>query len=243
MPKPMVGVSSDLILSGGHRTFGAGEKYLLPIAAIGARPRLLPSLTGFESVDDLLDGLDGLLLTGALSNVEPHHYGKCADCPPYDPARDAVTLPLIRACLDRAIPLLAICRGHQELNVALGGSLHPQIHDEPGRFDHRTDYSTPLDVQYGPAHKVTFTENGLLARITGQREGMVNSLHAQAIDRPAERLAIEATAADGTIEAVRVMDSAAFALGLQWHPEWRYAEDSLSAAIFESFREALFTNP
>jgi putative glutamine amidotransferase len=244
MRKPMVGISSDLVTIDGHRFLAAGEKYLLPVAAIGARPRLLPSL-GIESVEDLLDGLDGLVLTGAVSNIEPHHYGggEEARCPPFDPARDATTLPLIEACLRRRMPLLAICRGMQELNVALGGSLHARVHEQPGRFDHRAAKGQPQELQYAASHDIRLTPGGILAGLAGSEMARVNSLHWQGIDRLAARLVVEATAPDGTIEAVRVGDAEGFTLGVQWHPEWRFAEDRLSQAIFGAFGSALRSPP
>jgi putative glutamine amidotransferase len=242
MRKPMIGVSTDLLMVGDHRFLGAGEKYLLPVTAIGARPRLLPSLPGQESVADLLEDLDGLLLTGAVSNIEPHLYGGgAADAvPPFDPARDATILPLIEGCLARKMPLLALCRGLQEMNVALGGTLHPQLHEQPGRLDHRAVKDQPHEEQYAPRHKVRLTPGGLLASLAeGRREVMVNSLHEQAIDRLGRGLAVEATALDGTVEAVRVEEAGCFALGVQWHPEWRFAEDPFSYALFRRFAEAV----
>ena len=240
--KPIVGVSADVFVIDGHRFHAAGEKYLAPIAAMGALPRIIPSLTAGQSVDDLLQGLDGLLLTGAVSNVEPRHYegGEASICPPYDPDRDATTLPLIRSALGRGLPLLAICRGHQELNVALGGSLHARVHEQPGRLDHRTPPGDSHELKYAPRHPVKLTKGGFLAGLAGDKEMiMVNSLHWQAIDRLADSLAVEAVAEDGTIEAVRVKGAESFAIGVQWHPEWRFDQDSFSVALFEAFAKTL----
>jgi putative glutamine amidotransferase len=217
-----------------------GEKYLRPLIAIGARPRLLPALTS-ESAEDLLDGLDGLMLTGAISNIEPEHYGLGPDaqCPPLDPARDHTVLPLITACLARDLPLLAICRGLQELNVALGGSLHPRLHEVAGRLDHRAAEDLPQDQQYAPRHSIRLSRDGLLIGLNhGNETVMVNSLHGQGIDRLGRNLVVEAIAEDGTIEAVRVAGGN-FALGLQWHPEWNFTEIPLSLAIFDKFRQAI----
>jgi putative glutamine amidotransferase len=240
--KPIIGVSADVFVIDGHRFHAAGEKYLAPIAAMGALPRIVPSLGPGERIDDLLQGLDGLLLTGAVSNVEPRFYGDAADlaCPPYDPDRDRTTLPLIRATIARGLPLLAICRGHQELNVALGGSLFPRVHEQPGRLDHRAPDGDDHEVNYAPRHPITLTKGGFLAGLAGDKEViLVNSLHGQAIDRLAEPLAVEAVAPDGTIEAVRVTGAKSFALGLQWHPEWRFAEDPFSIALFDAFAKAV----
>ena len=240
--KPVIGVSADTFVIDGHQFHGAGQKYLMPLVALGGIPRIIPSFGPGTDAADLLQGLDGLLLTGAVSNVEPRHYdgGSADDCPPYDTARDATTLPLIQATLQRGLPLLAICRGHQELNVALGGSLFPRVHEIAGRFDHRAPKDEPHDVQYAPRHPVTLTEGGFLAGLAGDKTVIeVNSLHGQAIDRLADGLIVEAAAPDGTIEAVRVKSAKSFAIGVQWHPEWRFAEDPFSAALFAAFFEAV----
>ena len=241
--KPVIGVSTDVTVIDGHRGHGVGEKYLLPLVANGLLPRLIPSC---GPGGDLLRGLDGLLLTGAVSNVEPRHYGGGPelDCPPYDPARDSTTLPLIHEALARGLPLLAICRGHQELNVALGGTLFARLHEQPGRLDHRAPPDRPHEERYAPRHDVSLTPGGVLAGLAGDKTVIaVNSLHGQAIDRLAGGLEIEARAEDGTIEAVRVRESKAFALGLQWHPEWRFDEDSFSSALFAAFAEAARGRP
>ena len=209
----------------------------------GALSLMIPPLG--EAQLALLDRLDGLLIPGSPSNVHPSHYGTGESLTPdsHDPDRDATTLPLIRAAIARGLPVLAICRGIQELNVALGGTLSQNIHALPGRLDHRGGPGT-LEEKYGPKH--TITVSGALARIVGAakipgeipREIMVNSLHGQAIDRPAPGLIPEAWAADGTIEAVSFPEAPGFVLGLQWHPEWRYAEHPASVAIFRAFGEA-----
>lgn len=185
----------------------------------------------------LLDRLDGLLVPGSPSNVHPSHYGVDESETPdkHDPARDATTLPLIRAAIARGMPVLAICRGIQELNVALGGTLIQRVHERPGRLDHRGGPGT-LDQKYGPKHPIDAT--GLLAGIAGARTFTVNSLHGQAIDQPAPGLVVEAYAPDGTIEAVAMPAARGFVLGLQWHPEWRYAENRESTRIFHAFGEA-----
>ncbi|MBV9782509.1 MAG: gamma-glutamyl-gamma-aminobutyrate hydrolase family protein [Acidisphaera sp.] len=201
----------------------------------GAIPVLIPPVGEAELA--LLDRLDGLLLNGSPSNVEPSRYGADEDLTPdrHDPHRDATTLLLVRAALARGMPVLAICRGIQELNVALGGTLHQQIQTVPGRFDHRAGDGT-LDEQYSPRHDVTLS--GSLARMLGATGIRVNSLHEQAIDRLGEGLAAEALAPDGTIEGVRVLDAPGFAYAVQWHPEWRYAEDAASVALFRAFGDA-----
>lgn len=185
----------------------------------------------------LLDRLDGLLIPGSPSNVHPTRYagGESATPDFHDHERDSTTLPLVAAAIARGLPVLAICRGIQELNVALGGTLHQQVHELPGRHDHRSGPGS-LEQRYGPKHRIELS--GHLSAMLGAREIMVNSLHGQAINRLAAGLVVEATAPDGTVEAVRVQFATAFAFGVQWHPEWRYADDPASVALFAAFGEA-----
>lgn len=201
----------------------------------GAVPVMIPP--SGEAQLAILDRLDGLLVPGSPSNVHPDHYAGGDSLTPdlHDPARDATTLPLIRAAIARGLPVLAICRGIQELNVALGGTLHQKVHDEPARLDHRGGEG-PIEVRYGPKHIIRLS--GGLARIIGATEITVNSLHGQAIDRPAPGLAVEAVAPDGTIEAVRVEGARGFAHGVQWHPEWAYLDNPASLALFRALGEA-----
>lgn len=236
---PLVGVPTDRRPIGSHPFLMVGEKYLRAIVeGAGCVPLLWPSLTPALPVEVLLDTVDGLLLTGAVSNIEPHHY---SDEPswegnPHDAARDGTTLPLVRAALAAGVPILAICRGFQEVNVALGGTLHQKVHAVPGLMDHREDTSAPLEMQYGPAHPVTLAPGGLLASF-GEAAPWVNSLHGQGVRRLAKGLVIEATAPDGLIEAFR-HEGASFLLGVQWHPEWRVTEQPLYAGIFHAFGQA-----
>lgn len=226
---------------GAHPFHVVGDKYIRAVSdGAHALPLLIPALAGTLDARETAARLDGLLITGSASNVEPHHYGG----PPslegtlHDPDRDATTLPLIRAALEAGVPLLGICRGFQELNVALGGSLHQRVHEVSGLADHREDESAPLQVQYGPAHDVNLAPGGVLAGLAGAGTVRVNSLHGQGIDRLAPGLAVEATAPDGLVEAVRVAGAPAFALAVQWHPEWRFREDPFSTALFEAFGRA-----
>lgn len=183
----------------------------------------------------ILDHLHGLLLTGSPSNVEPHHYAAPDETPDFhDPARDATTFPLILEALRRDMPILAICRGIQELNVALGGSLHQQVHLLPGRNDHRGPGATRAE-NYAPNHEIAL--QGHLATLLGAPATTVNSVHGQSIDRLAPGLEIEAIAPDGTIEAVRA-PAATFALAVQWHPEWQFAANNDSVALFKAFGQA-----
>ncbi len=203
-----------------------------------ALPVLLPPLG--EAMLPLLDRLDGLLIDGSESNVEPHRYGIATDETPdhHDPARDATTLPLIRAAIARGLPVLAICRGIQELNVALGGTLHQRLQEVPGRHDHREPEGT-ADEKFSIRHDVAVC--GALALLVGTERIAVNSLHGQAIDRLAPGLVVEATAGDGTIEAVAADHAPGFVLGVQWHPEWHATDDGPSRRIFEAFGDACRT--
>jgi len=205
------------------------------IGGVGALPLMVPPI-GDDALG-LLDRLDGLLVPGSPSNVHPRHYaGGDSETPDrHDPDRDATTLPLIRAAIARGMPVLAICRGIQELNVALGGTLIQRVHERPGRLDHRGGPGT-LEQKYGPKHPIEAT--GQLARIAGAGSFVVNSLHGQAIERAAEPLVVEAYAPDRTIEAVSMPSAPGFVLGLQWHPEWRFADNAQSVRIFHAFGEA-----
>ncbi|AJQ87291.1 gamma-glutamyl-gamma-aminobutyrate hydrolase family protein [Xanthomonas oryzae pv. oryzicola] len=237
---PLVGLPTDHILQGARPFLAAGEKYIRAVAeAAGAMPVLLPSLQPALDASTWLQHLDGLLLTGALSNVEPHHY---SDAPswegnPHDPARDATTLGLIPQALARGLPVLAICRGLQEINVALGGRLHQRVHEVPGLADHREDRRATLDTQYGPAHMVHLHPGGWLAGMSDSAQVWVNSLHGQGIATLAGGLLVEATAPDGLIEAFRG-PGPGFLLAVQWHPEWRVTQHPFYRAIFQAFGEA-----
>ncbi|WDK84738.1 gamma-glutamyl-gamma-aminobutyrate hydrolase family protein [Xanthomonas campestris] len=237
---PLVGLPTDRSLHGPHPFLAAGEKYVRAVVeAAGAQPVLLPSLQPPLDADAWLQRLDGLLLTGAVSNVEPHHY---SDEPswegnPHDPARDATSLALIPQALARGLPVLAICRGLQEVNVALGGRLHQRVHEVPGLADHREDRSAPLDIQYGPAHPVQLQPGGWLAGMSDTAQVRVNSLHGQGIATLAAGLVVEATAPDGLIEAFRG-PGPGFLLAVQWHPEWRVTQHPFYRAIFQAFGEA-----
>lgn len=248
--RPLIGISACLKENGRggwHHT--VGEKYVqAAIRAVGALPILIPAIGpefGEEpdlmaALDRLLDSLDGVLLTGSPSNVEPHHYGKeSRDGTLHDAARDATTLPLIRHTIARSVPLLAICRGLQEVNVALGGSLHQHVHEVEGRRDHRSPKSPDMDVNYAPAHDIDIVDGGMLHRLLGERRVKVNSLHGQGVDRLAPRAKVEAVCCeDGQVEALSVPDAQAFALALQWHPEYKALENPVSMKLFEAFAAA-----
>jgi putative glutamine amidotransferase len=227
---------------GKHAFHIVGEKYIAAMRdGAGALPLLIPVLPDAIAPDEILAAVDGLLFTGSPSNVSPKRYGGVAprEGVMQDENRDATTLPLLQAAIAAGTPTLCLCRGFQELNVALGGTLHQHVQEVPGRSDHREDSHAALDVQYGPAHEVSVTEGGLLSRIAGERSFAVNSLHAQGIDRLADVLHADAVAPDGTIEAVSMPRAKGFLLGTQWHPEWRWAENPVSRKIFQAFGEAL----
>jgi len=236
---PLIGIPVDVRRIDDQPFHAVGEKYITAVAdAADCVPLLIPALDNLD-LADLTQRLDGLLLTGSPSNVAVHHYGGAPDRPdsPQDPARDALTLPLIRTALRSGLPIFCICRGFQELNVALGGTLHTQVHDQPGRDDHRAPKGS-FDEKYGPRHPLRLAPGGAFASILGTTEIQVNSLHWQGIDRLADDLVAEGWAPDGTIEAVRVKSARAFALGVQWHPEYRALENPVSTALFGAFGEA-----
>jgi putative glutamine amidotransferase len=239
---PRVGLVCDRGVDDGLQLHRVNDAYIAAVRdGAGALPLLIPALTPALPVDALLAMFDGFLFTGAPSNVNPVRYGGPGprDASLLDDARDAASLPLIRAAIAAGKPVLAICRGFQELNVALGGTLHQHVAEQPGRMIHFEDESLPLETQWGPAHALDILPGGLLARIAGTGSVTVNSLHHQGIDRLAAPLQADATAPDGQIEAVSMPGAPGFLLGVQWHPEWRWAENGLSRAIFSAFGNAL----
>ncbi|MDC8759575.1 gamma-glutamyl-gamma-aminobutyrate hydrolase family protein [Janthinobacterium fluminis] len=242
MRRPLVIVPACTTQIGQHGYHTAQDKYLQAVV-VGARcmPLVLPALGGAVDLEAVLAAADGVMLTGSPSNLHPSHYGEAVrDATlPQDAARDATTLPLIRAALRRGIPLIAVCRGFQEVNVALGGSLHQAVQEVDGMLDHREGKALTLEQQYGPAHRVALEPQGRMAQILGgAAELMVNSLHGQGIARLAPGLAVEARADDGLVEAYTVASAPGFSLALQWHPEWRIAENPDSMKLFLAFGQA-----
>lgn len=239
--KPVIGIPADRRVLDPHPFHMVGEKYVAAIHdGAEAMPLLVPSLGDMLDLDAVLRHVDGLLLTGSPSNVQPRHYGGEEARPGtmHDPHRDATTLPLARKALEAGVPLLAVCRGFQELNVALGGSLHQHVDEVAGYHRHNEDPDQPLEIQYGPAHPVTLMEGGILRRLAGTDTVQVNSLHAQGIARLAGGVSVEAVADDGLIEGFRVDGVKSFALAVQWHPEWHVTENPFSLAIFNAFGDA-----
>ncbi len=237
---PLVGLPTDHKQIGAHPFLAVGEKYVRAVVdGAGALPVLLPTLEPVLPLRGMLQRLDGIVLTGSVSNIEPHHY---SDESSYegnllDPRRDATNLALIPLAVEMGVPLLAICRGFQEVNVAFGGSLYQKVHEQPGFLDHRERPDDALAVQYGPAHEVHLAAGGVLASLCGADRARVNSLHGQGVRRLGRGLVVEATAPDGLIEAFR-HDGPAFLLGVQWHPEWRVTENPFYRAIYQAFGDA-----
>ena len=238
---PLIGIPACVRSLDTQPFHTVGEKYVTAVTnGAGGLPLLIPSLGEVFDMRDLVRRLDGLLITGSPSNVAVDLYSGKPDRPdsPQDPKRDATTLPLIRAALDDGLPVFCICRGIQELNVALGGTLHTMVHEQPGWGDHRAIKTDDLDAKYAPRHRVDLTPDGEMAKLLGKKQIQVNSLHWQAIDRLADRLVIEGRSDDGVIEAVRVSDAASFALGVQWHPEYKVTESTISMMLFQAFGKA-----
>ncbi|MGI9133805.1 MAG: gamma-glutamyl-gamma-aminobutyrate hydrolase family protein [Rhodoferax sp.] len=243
-PPCMVWLPSD------HRMLGEGE-YAKPYLVLGdkyaravsecaaAQPVVFP-LVQAHQMGALLEIVDGVMLTGSPSNVHPSHFGEGVADPalPLDPERDALTLELVHACVAQAVPLLGICRGFQEINVALGGSLYQQVQIQPGMMDHREPANRSTAEQYAARHKVRLVAGSPLERWAGAAEAQVNSLHGQGVNRLADGLRALAHAPDGLVEAFEVVRAPAFALAVQWHPEWLTAQNPFYLALFRAFGDA-----
>lgn len=239
--KPLIGIPADRRILGPHPFHCVGEKYITAVAeGAGAIPVLIPSLGEETDLDAVLDSVDGVLLTGSPSNVEPHHYlGPPSDPDTlHDPHRDATTLPLIPRIVAAGMPLFAVCRGFQEMNVAYGGTLWQKVQEVAGYADHRENKDDPLERQYAPVHEVELVEGGELRPLAGASRVMVNSLHSQGVQKLGEGLEVEARAPDGLIEGFRVRRAPGFALAVQWHPEWQVTKNPFSLALFAAFGEA-----
>jgi putative glutamine amidotransferase len=242
MTRPLVAIIANRALL--HDTYpvhSAGRMNVAAVAVVsGALPVVVPADPGLVALDDLLEHFDGFVLPGGRPNVHPEEYG-AAETPrhgTFDRDRDRLTLPLIRACVERGQPFLGICRGFQEVNVAMGGTLDPEIRELPGRMNHRMPPDGTLDEKFALRHPIHLTPGGEFARVFGAEEVMVNSLHGQGIEVPGPRIVIEGRAPDGTPEAIRVADAPGFTLSVQWHPEWNAADDPVSRPLFEAFGAA-----
>jgi putative glutamine amidotransferase len=239
---PLVGLPADTYENSGFLFHSLGDKYVRALAEVShVLPLMIPSMIDVLNLDALLEHFDGIMMTGAVSNVHPPHYGETAssDHEPYDHNRDGSTLKLIRAVVDRGIPLFCICRGFQELNVVMGGSLETELQRREGRLDHRAPKSDDTDVRYAPRHAINITKGGMLERILGKSETMVNTIHRQGVKTLGEGLNVEAVAPDGVIEAVSVKGAKSFAFGTQWHPEYKAAQNPDSVKLFRAFGDAV----
>ncbi len=239
--KPLIGTTCERMAADGYYWHRVEEHYPVAIIeACGGIPVIIPSLAQRLDHCALLQRLDGLLLTGGASNIEPEFYGQASEQPhsPRDRLRDETTFALIRTAVAMGVPVFGICRGLQEMNVALGGTLHQRVHRVAGRFDHREDKAAPVEQQYSLAHRVSLQAGGMLAALSAAGEVEVNSVHGQGIDQLAPGLRIEALAADGLIEAVSLPGAAAFTCAVQWHPEWFAQTTPFCRTLLENFGEA-----
>ncbi|GAB4388449.1 gamma-glutamyl-gamma-aminobutyrate hydrolase family protein [Albidovulum sp.] len=243
MARPVVGIIGNLsFLNDNYPVHGTGTINSSAIAEVaGCLPLMIPADPRLVTVEELLAVCHGFLLTGGRPNVHPSEYGEepTEAHGSFDRCRDAVTLPLIRACVERGQPLLGVCRGFQEVNVAMGGTLHPEIRDLPGRMNHRMPPEGTLEEKFALRHRVRFSEGGVFHRLLGATEVMTNSLHGQGIKTAGKRIVIDGWAEDGTPEALYVAGAPGFTLSVQWHPEWNAASDPVSRPLFQAFGQAV----
>ncbi|MDF3383809.1 MULTISPECIES: gamma-glutamyl-gamma-aminobutyrate hydrolase family protein [Sulfitobacter] len=243
MARPVVGIiGNSYLLNDQYPVHAGGQMNTEAIAEVsGCLPLIVPSDPRFVSVEELLEVCDGFLLTGGRPNVHPEEYGEpeTEAHGAFDRARDAVALALVRACVARGQPFLGLCRGFQEVNVAMGGSLYPEIRDLPGRMNHRMPPDGTIEEKFELRHDVSFTEGGVFHRVMGASKVLTNTLHGQGIKEPGPRVVIDGRADDGTPEAIYIKDAPGFTLAVQWHPEWNAANDPVSRPLFEHFGAAV----
>lgn len=242
MARPVIGIiGNSLLVNDQYPTHMGGTMNSCAVATVSdCVPLIIPADPSMVSVPELLEVCDGFLLTGGRPNVHPSEYGE-EETPAhgfFDRGRDAVVLPLVRACVARGQPVFGVCRGFQEVNVALGGTLYPEIRDLPGRDNHRMPPDGSLEEKFALRHVVTLSEGGPFHRLFGAREVMTNTLHGQGIKDPGARVVIDGCAHDGTPEAIYVKDAPGFTLSVQWHPEWNAASDPVSRPLFQAFGDA-----
>ena len=241
--RPVVGIiGNSYLINDEYPAHAGGTMNSEAVSQVaGAIPMLIPSDPSLVTVEELLATCDGFLLTGGRPNVHPEEYGEpeTEAHGAFDRARDAITLPLVRACVERGQPFLGVCRGFQEVNVAMGGSLYPEIRDLPGRDNHRMPPDGTLEEKFALRHVVTFSEGGVFHRLMGAQEVMTNTLHGQGIKRPGARVVIDGHAPDGTPEAIYIDGAPGFTLSVQWHPEWNAANDPVSRPLFEALGKAV----
>ncbi len=243
MSRPVIGIISNKhVINDSYVVHAAGE---INVSAIGevaqAVPLMIPCDPQAVRIDDLMECCSGFLFTGGRANVHPEHYGEdeTEAHGAFDPDRDSIALPLIRALVDRGQPFLGVCRGFQEVNVAMGGSLYPEIRDLPGRDNHRMPPDGTLEEKFALRHEVTFSDGGVYHKLFGAKRVMTNTLHGQGIKEPGARIVIDGHAPDGTPEAIYVENAPGFTLSVQWHPEWNAAKDPVSRPLFEAFGAAV----
>ena len=249
MKRPVIGViGSAHLVENRFPAQRVGERNLMAVKEVaGALPLMFAGSPEITDIDDLLDSVDGILLTGARANVHPTRFGaeEHVSYEPYDLRRDAMALELVQVCVERGVPLLGLCRGFQEMCVAYGSSLHPEIRDIPGRMNHRMprldngEIHPDQDVVYGDRHDVHLVAGGAFAKIFGAETIRVNSLHGQGVLEPGKRVVIEGVADDSTVEAIRIADAPGFALGVQWHAEYNPQTNAVNRALFEAFGAAI----
>lgn len=242
MTRPVIGIIGNFaLLNDQYPVHTAGMMNSIAVAEVaGAMPLIIPSDPDLVSVAELLDLCDGFLLTGGRPNVHPQEYGE-NETPAhgeFDRARDSVALGLVRACVERGQPFFGLCRGFQEVNVAMGGTLYPEIRELPGRMNHRMPPDGTLEEKFELRHKVRFADGGLFHQLMGTREVMTNTLHGQGIKTAGQGVVIDGHATDGTPEAIYIEGAAGFTLAVQWHPEYNAAQDPVSNALFSAFGDA-----
>jgi putative glutamine amidotransferase len=243
MRRPVVGIiGNNSLLNDQYPAHTGGTMNSTAIAQVaGCLPLIIPADPRLVAVEELLEVCDGFLLTGGRPNVHPEEYGEAATEAhgAFDRCRDAVTLPLVRACVDRGQPFLGVCRGFQEVNVAMGGTLYPEIRDLPGRTNHRMPPDGTLEEKFALRHTVRFTEGGPFHRLMGAQEVMTNTLHGQGLKTPGTRVVVDGWAPDGTPEALYIAGATGFTMSVQWHPEWNAGSDPVSRPLFSAFGAAV----
>jgi putative glutamine amidotransferase len=242
MTRPIVGIiGNSYLLNDEYPVHAGGSMNSAAVSRVSnALPVIVPSNPAFVSVEELLEKFDGFVFTGGRPNVHPEEYGHAETEAhgDFDRCRDRITLPLIRACVERGQPILGICRGFQEVNVAMGGTLHPEIREIPGRENHRMPPDGTLEEKFELRHTVTVSEDGPFTKVFGKSAVLTNTLHGQGIMEPGPRVVIDGYAEDGTPEAIYIADAPGFTLSVQWHPEWNAENDPVSRPLFEAFGAA-----
>jgi putative glutamine amidotransferase len=243
MARPVIGIiSNPHLINDQYQTHAGGKINSEAVAGVSdCIPMLIPADPRYMSVQELMEVCDGFLLTGGRPNVHPAEYGEDPTDAhgEFDRARDAITLPLVRACVESGQPFLGICRGFQEVNVAMGGTLYPEIRDLPGRMNHRMPPEGTLEEKFELRHAVTLTPGGVFHKLFGAPEVMTNTLHGQGIKTAGSRVVLDGHAPDGTPEAIYIEGAPGFTLSVQWHPEWDAANDPVSRPLFQAFGDAV----